>query len=152
MKTRHLRVRAQRRPLADGGGVLQRARRPERARAISAGTQPGERVHPEVVDGDARGRASISSRRRAAAAHRRARRAARRCSSRWAAATPARSCPACARDDWPLADPKGQPLERVREIRDEIAARARAARRRALTVTFAHHLRAPGWQSSGRIG
>jgi hypothetical protein len=24
------------------------------------------------------------------------------------------------RADWPLADPKNQPLERVREIRDEI--------------------------------
>ena len=28
--------------------------------------------------------------------------------------------PGLRRDDWPLSDPKGQPLERVREIRDEI--------------------------------
>ena len=34
--------------------------------------------------------------------------------------------PGLATDDWPLADPKGQPPERVREIRDEIAARVAA--------------------------
>ena len=28
-------------------------------------------------------------------------------------------------EDWPLEDPKGKPMERVREIRDEIAARVR---------------------------
>ena len=31
--------------------------------------------------------------------------------------------PGLRREDWPLADPKGQPPERVREIRDEIRAR-----------------------------
>jgi len=31
--------------------------------------------------------------------------------------------PGVKRDDWPLADPKGQPLARVREIRDEIRER-----------------------------
>ena len=39
------------------------------------------------------------------------------------------ACPAVpglARDDWPLEDPKGRPIERVRQIRDEIAARVRA--------------------------
>jgi len=29
-------------------------------------------------------------------------------------------------DDWPLPDPKGQPIERVREIRDEIRRRVGA--------------------------
>ena len=28
--------------------------------------------------------------------------------------------PGLRRDDWPLEDPKGKPIERVREIRDEI--------------------------------
>jgi arsenate reductase len=35
-------------------------------------------------------------------------------------------CPLVAglrRDDWPLEDPKGKPLARVREIRDEVRAR-----------------------------
>jgi alpha/beta hydrolase fold len=31
--------------------------------------------------------------------------------------------PGVKRDDWPLADPKGQPLEEVRAIRDEIRSR-----------------------------
>ena len=34
--------------------------------------------------------------------------------------------PGLRREDWPLADPKGQPVERVREIRDEV--RQRVAR------------------------
>jgi arsenate reductase len=36
------------------------------------------------------------------------------------------ACPAVPglqRDDWPLPDPKGQPIERVRAIRDEIRSR-----------------------------
>ena len=39
------------------------------------------------------------------------------------------SCPVVpgrARADWPLDDPKGQPIERVREIRDDIERRVRA--------------------------
>jgi arsenate reductase len=31
--------------------------------------------------------------------------------------------PGAKRDDWPLEDPKGKPIERVREIRDEIRGR-----------------------------
>ena len=34
--------------------------------------------------------------------------------------------PGVRRDDWPLDDPKGQPLESVRAIRDEIRARVEA--------------------------
>jgi arsenate reductase len=34
--------------------------------------------------------------------------------------------PGAKRDDWPLEDPKGKPIERVREIRDEIRVRVRA--------------------------
>ncbi len=34
--------------------------------------------------------------------------------------------PGLRRDDWPLTDPKGLPLERVRQIRDEIRARVAA--------------------------
>jgi arsenate reductase len=33
--------------------------------------------------------------------------------------------PGLQREDWPLADPKGQPIERVREIRDQIRERVR---------------------------
>jgi arsenate reductase len=31
--------------------------------------------------------------------------------------------PGLRRDDWPLEDPKGKPLSRVREIRDEVQRR-----------------------------
>ena len=34
--------------------------------------------------------------------------------------------PGVKRDDWPLEDPKGQPVERVRQIRDDVRARVRA--------------------------
>ena len=34
--------------------------------------------------------------------------------------------PGLRRDDWPLEDPKGKPLERVRQIRDEIRRRVEA--------------------------
>ena len=33
--------------------------------------------------------------------------------------------PGLKRDDWPLTDPKGQSVDRVREIRDEIEGRVR---------------------------
>jgi arsenate reductase len=33
--------------------------------------------------------------------------------------------PGLARDDWPLEDPKGKPIERVREIRADITERVR---------------------------
>ena len=31
--------------------------------------------------------------------------------------------PGLRREDWPLEDPKGKPMERVREIRDEVRGR-----------------------------
>ena len=31
--------------------------------------------------------------------------------------------PGLKRDDWPLEDPKGKPVERVREIRDDVRSR-----------------------------
>ncbi len=88
------------------------------ARGISAGTEPGERVHPVVIH------------------------AMREVGIDLASATPRKLTPELAAgvhvlvtmgcgdrcpyvpgarvEDWPLADPKDQPLERVRAIRDEI--------------------------------
>ena len=34
--------------------------------------------------------------------------------------------PGLRRDDWPLEDPKGKPVARVREIRDDVRARVLA--------------------------
>jgi arsenate reductase len=97
---------------------------PTRARAISAGTEPGPRVHPEVAD------------------------AMREAGVDLAQAIPQRLTPELAAgarhlvtmgcgdkcpfvpgatvQDWPLEDPKGKPMARVREIRDEIRARVEA--------------------------
>jgi arsenate reductase len=97
---------------------------PAQARALSAGTQPGERVHPEVVEAMREVGIDLAGRtpRRlddalAAEAH-------------WLVTMGCGDAcpvvPGLRRDDWPLADPKGQPPERVREIRDEV--RARVAR------------------------
>lgn len=91
---------------------------PAQARAISAGTNPAPRVHPEVVT------------------------AMREVGIELAAASTTKLTPELAaqaqvlvtmgcgdecphvpgtkRDDWPLEDPKGQPIERVRRTRDEI--------------------------------
>ena len=94
---------------------------PSKARAVSAGTNPGERVHPEVVT------------------------AMREEGIDLAGAKPQRltellagtaqllvtmgcgdDCPYVPGDkilDWPLEDPKGKPIARVREIRDDVKAR-----------------------------
>ena len=108
---------------------------PAHATARSAGTEPGTRVHPEVVA------------------------AMREIGIDLAGAVPTRltpelaagasllvtmgcgeACPAVPgvrRGDWPLPDPKGRPIELVREIRDEI-------RRRVAEL-----VRAEGWERSG---
>lgn len=94
---------------------------PAQARAISAGTAPAARLHPEVLQVMNEVGIDLSS------------------------ATPRKLTVELARDadllvtmgcgdkcpyvpglkieDWPLEDPKGQPLERVREIRDQIKGR-----------------------------
>ena len=92
-----------------------------RARAVSAGTNPGTRVHPEVID------------------------VMREVGIDLAGAVPQKlttelasgadllitmgcgdECPyvpGLQRDDWPLDDPKGRSLDDVRRIRDEIRCR-----------------------------
>lgn len=94
---------------------------PAKARAVSAGTNPGKAVHPEVLA------------------------VMREKEIDLAAATPQKLTDELARGakllvtmgcgeqcpfvpgleivDWALPDPKGQPIERVREIRDDIAKR-----------------------------
>ncbi|MGE0460556.1 MAG: low molecular weight phosphatase family protein [Vicinamibacterales bacterium] len=97
---------------------------PAKARAISAGTAPGPRVHPEVLE------------------------AMREIGIELGGVTPQRltqelahgaswlitmgcgdQCPfipGARIDDWPLPDPKGRPVEEVRAIRDDIRARVEA--------------------------
>lgn len=92
-----------------------------KARAISAGTRPAERVHPEVaavmkelgidLSGAQPQRLTLDL-------------------ARDASLLVTMGCgdecpvvPGARRDDWPLADPKGKTIEDVRRVRDEIRGR-----------------------------
>jgi len=92
-----------------------------KARAISAGTEPGPRVHPEVLQAmrevgiDLEG---VSPRRLTDDL------------AKDATILITMGCgeqcphiPGLRRIDWPLEDPKGKPVERVREIREEVKTR-----------------------------
>lgn len=97
---------------------------PAKARALSAGTNPGDRVHPEVVAAMREEGIDLEGAQ------------PRRLTPELAAGAElliTMGCgdecpyiPGARRDDWPLEDPKGQPLERVRAIRDEIRGRVEA--------------------------
>ena len=94
---------------------------PEKARAISAGTQPGERVHPEVVTAMREVGMDLSAARPQRLTADLARGAQLLVTMGCGDECPV--VPGAERDDWPLQDPKGQPIQRVREIREEIKSR-----------------------------
>jgi arsenate reductase len=91
---------------------------PQRARALSAGTRPGAHVHPEVVTVMREVNIDLTVARPQLLTPDLASSAA------WLITMGCGDeCPVVAgamRDDWPLPDPNDQPLERVREIRDQI--------------------------------
>src|SRR5437879_2168849 len=101
---------------------------PAKARAISAGTEPAEHVHPQVV-------AALNERGLEVGVVR-PRMLTPEITSGVAWVAPmgcGESCPVVpgARgEDWPVEDPGGLPLPRVRVIRDEIEARVRTLRTR----------------------
>ena len=89
--------------------------------ARSAGSSPAERVHPEVAE---------VTRERGVELADRVPRRLERADAEWADVVVTMGCgdacpyvPGRRYVDWELDDPHGQPLERVREIRDEIEAR-----------------------------
>jgi len=95
-----------------------------KARAISAGTEPGTRVHPEVlaamrevgIDLDGIAPRKLTDELAATA-------------SILVTMGCGEACPVVPGlrpMDWPLEDPKGKPVERVREIRDEVQGRVAA--------------------------
>ena len=94
---------------------------PEQARAISAGTRPGERVHPEVVSVMREVGIDLSSARPQHLTADLAQGARMLVTMGCGDECPV--VPGARRDDWPIQDPKGLPIERVRAIRDEIKAR-----------------------------
>jgi arsenate reductase (thioredoxin) len=97
---------------------------PAKARAISAGTEPGRAVHPEVVTVMSEEGIDLTSVIPQKLTDDLASRATMLITMGCVEACPV--VPGVERDDWPLEDPKGKPIERVREIRAEIARRVRA--------------------------
>jgi arsenate reductase len=100
---------------------LNRDADPEQAHAISAGTTPADRIHPEVAAAMMEIGIDLSG-------------ATPRLLTSEVAADAAllvtmgcgEECPylpGVPVEDWPLDDPKGQPVERVREIRSEVERR-----------------------------
>jgi arsenate reductase (thioredoxin) len=92
--------------------------------ACSAGTTPGERVHPEVVEAMRELGIDLADRRPQLLTDD---------LSRWADVVVTMGCgdecpylPGKGYIDWDLPDPKGRPLEEVRRIRDDIARRIHA--------------------------
>lgn len=97
---------------------------PSRAHAISAGTNPGQRVHPEVVAVMAELGVDLSAGKPQRLTHDLAAHAAWLITMGCGDACPV--VPGLQREDWPLPDPKGQSPERVREIRDDVQRRVAA--------------------------
>ena len=97
---------------------------PAKARAISAGTDPGPRVHPEVVTAMREVGIDLSAAATSKLTTEVAQRAQMLVTMGCGDQCPV--VPGLKREDWPLEDPKGKPLDRVREIRDEIRQRVEA--------------------------
>jgi arsenate reductase len=95
-----------------------------KARALSAGTEPADRVHPEVVAAMADAGLDLSAVRPTLLSARLAARAQLLVTMGCGDRCPV--VPGALREDWPLDDPNGQPLERVRQLRDEIRERVAA--------------------------
>ncbi len=91
---------------------------PMMARAVSAGTEPGPRVHPEVVTAMNEVGVDLSAASTSKLTSELAQRAQLLITMGCGDQCPV--VPGLERDDWPLEDPKGKPLEQVRRIRDEI--------------------------------
>ncbi|MDB4993103.1 MAG: arsC2 [Myxococcaceae bacterium] len=93
---------------------------PAKARAVSAGTAPGERVHPGVLAAMNEVGIDLSCEKPKLLSDELARSAALLITMGCGDACPA--VPGLRRDDWPLEDPKDKPLEEVRRIRDAVRA------------------------------
>ena len=97
---------------------------PAKARALSAGTSPGDRVHPEVVAVMREEGIDLSGARPQKLTSEMAEEAQLLITMGCGDDCP--YVPGVRRDDWPLDDPKGQSIERVRAIRDDIRTRVEA--------------------------
>ena len=105
-----------------------------KARAVSAGTDPGTKVHPEVLEAMREVGIDLADRKPQKLTDELARGAQLLITMGCGEQCPV--VPGLRRDDWPLEDPKGKPIARVREIRDDVRARV------------ADLLRREGWDRS----
>ncbi|MBI2383467.1 MAG: arsenate reductase ArsC [Gammaproteobacteria bacterium] len=97
---------------------------PAKAHALSAGTQPADRVHPEVLVTMREIGIDLAQARPTRLTPELAQGAALLVTMGCGEQCP--YVPGLRREDWPLPDPKGGPPERVRAIRDDIRARVQA--------------------------
>jgi arsenate reductase len=109
---------------------------PAKAKGISAGTEPGTRVHPEVVTAMGEVGINLADGKPQFLSDDLAKTSSLLITMGCGEACP--HIPGLKRDDWPLEDPKGKSVERVREIRDDI-------RRRVVAL-----LRQNGWEKPAR--
>ena len=91
---------------------------PTKAKAVSAGTEPETRVHPEVLEVMQEVGIDLSPARPEKLTQEVAEGASLLVTMECGKKCP--YVPGLRRDDWPLSDPKGRPLEEVRAVRDEI--------------------------------
>ncbi|WP_158821385.1 arsenate reductase ArsC [Granulicella sp. S156] len=94
---------------------------PNKAHALSAGTEPGERVHPEVQAVMQEIGIDLSHAKPQKLTEELAREAQLLITMGCGDKCP--YIPGLRRDDWSLRDPKGLSAEEVREIRDEVKSR-----------------------------
>jgi arsenate reductase (thioredoxin) len=94
---------------------------PERATALSAGTRPGPHVHPEVLAAMKEVRVDLLGAKPQPLSDDLIRRAILLVTMGCGEECPV--VPQLERVDWPLEDPKGKPIEAVRQIRDQILGR-----------------------------
>lgn len=97
---------------------------PQKAEAVSAGTEPGLRVHPEVLAVMQEVGIDLSEAKPQKLTEELARDAQLLITMGCGDRCP--YVPELRRDDWPLPDPKGRPLDEVRAVRDDIRCRVSA--------------------------
>ena len=97
---------------------------PQKAEAISAGTEPGLRVHPEVLAAMQEIGIDLSDAKPRKLTEELARGAQILITMGCGDKCP--YVPGLRRDDWPLPDPKGKPMDEVRAIRDDIKQRVQS--------------------------
>lgn len=95
-----------------------------KARAVSAGTEPGSRVHPEVLEVMREVGIDLSNAKPQKLTTELAEQAQLLVTMGCGEKCP--YVPGLRRDDWPLPDPKGRPIDEIRGVRDEIRTRVSA--------------------------